>query len=237
VATLDIADVHVFLGDSYVIQGATLALDAGRTVAVIGSNGVGKTTLVRAVMGLTDPARRGAVRWRGADITRWPTWRRTHAGLGYVPQGRRIFPSLTVEENLRVALRQPTAASRPWTLERLYDTFPILAERRRQPGTTLSGGEQQMLAIARALAGNPDAILLDEPSEGLAPIVVERILGTLRALKEAGYAILLVEQNHRFVADLADEVYVMQAGRMVFHGPVASRDQVAALADRYLGVG
>jgi branched-chain amino acid transport system ATP-binding protein len=235
-AALDIADIHVFLGDSYIIQGASLALDSGRTVAVIGRNGVGKTTLVRSVMGLTDPARRGAIRWRGADITRWPTWRRTHAGLGYVPQGRRIFPSLSVEENLQVALRTATAAAPPWTLERIYGMFPILRERRRQPGTTLSGGEQQMLAIARALAGNPEAVLLDEPSEGLAPIMVERILEVLRTLKSAGYAFLLIEQNHRFVAELADEIYVMQAGRMVFHGSAMSRQQVEAVAERYLSI-
>ncbi len=234
---LEIDDIHVYLGDSYVIQGTTLALAEGRTLAVIGRNGVGKTTLLRAVMGLTDAARRGAIRWSGADITRWPAWRRAHAGIGFVPQGRRIFPSLTVEENLRVASRTTAAGVPDWTLERIYALFPVLGERRGQPGTTLSGGEQQMLAIGRALAGNPRMILLDEPTEGLAPIMVERVLAALLEIKRSGQALLLVEQNHRFAAALADEVHVMQSGKLVAHTAGATAEEVAALAERYLGVG
>jgi branched-chain amino acid transport system ATP-binding protein len=165
--------------------------------------------------------------------------RRRYHPLADVPQGRRIFPSLTVEENLRVAARGATAAAdgSAWTLDRIYALFPVLRERRGQAGTALSGGEQQMLAIGRALAGNPRMILLDEPTEGLAPIMVERVLAALLEIKRSGQALLLVEQNHRFAAALADEVHVMQSGTLVAHAAGASHEEVAALAERYLGVG
>jgi branched-chain amino acid transport system ATP-binding protein len=236
-AELRIDDVQIYLGDSYVVQGATLTVPEGRVVAVLGRNGVGKTTLLRAIMGLTEPARQGAILWDGADVTRRPAWQRTLAGIGYVPQGRRIFPSLTVEENLLVAKMPPRAGVAPWTVERLYTLFPNLAERRAQRGPALSGGEQQMLAIARALIGNPRLILLDEPTEGLAPIVIQRILEVLKEVRQQGLAMLLVEQNFRFAAALADEVNVMQAGRFVHRGENLSLSDITGLAERYLGVG
>src|SRR3954466_4736179 len=172
---LAIHDLHVYLGDSYVIQGATLDVDSNRAVAILGRNGVGKTTLLRAIMGLSDSPRNGTVRWGDMDMTRRPAWLRNAEGIAYVPQGRRIFPSLSVEENLRVAMRPPRPGVAPWTLDELFELFPNLHEGRRRPGSSLSGGEQQMLAIARALVSNPSLLLLDEPTEGLAPIVVQRI--------------------------------------------------------------
>ena len=237
-AELRIDDVHVYLGDSYVIQGATLTVPEGRAVAVLGRNGVGKTTLLRAIMGLTEPARQGTIHWNATDVTALPAWQRTLTGIGYVPQGRRIFPSLSVEENLLVARRAaPAGTADAWTVEKIYALFPNLAERRHQRGPALSGGEQQMLAIARALIGNPRLILLDEPTEGLAPIVVQRILEVLKEVRRQGLAMLLIEQNFRFAAALADEVNVMQAGRFVFRGENMSLAQMTAIAERYLGVG
>jgi branched-chain amino acid transport system ATP-binding protein len=235
--TLSLDDIHVFLGDSYVVQGVSLAVGEGRTVAILGRNGVGKTTLLRAVMGLTEPARRGAIRWDGADVTQQPAWRRALSGIGYVPQSRRIFPSLSVEENLLVARRKPLPGIAPWTIERLYALFPNLKERRLQRGTSLSGGEQQMLAVGRALIGNPRAVLLDEPTEGLTPALVAHMIEILREVRRTGHAILLVEQNFRFAAALADETHVMQAGRFVYRAGPMSEDDSVALAERYLGVG
>jgi branched-chain amino acid transport system ATP-binding protein len=235
--TLSLDDIHVFLGDSYVVQGVSLAVGEGRTVAILGRNGVGKTTLLRAVMGLTEPARRGTIRWDDADVTQHPAWRRALSGIGYVPQSRRIFPSLSVEENLLVARRKPLPGIEPWTIERLYTLFPNLKERRHQRGTSLSGGEQQMLAVGRALIGNPRAVLLDEPTEGLTPALVARMIEILREVRRAGHAILLVEQNFRFAAALADETHVMQAGRFVYRAGKMTEDDSVALAERYLGVG
>jgi branched-chain amino acid transport system ATP-binding protein len=236
-ATLELDDIHVFLGDSYVVQGVSLTIAEGRSAAILGRNGVGKTTLLRAVIGLTRPPRQGAISWDGAELTRAPAWQRSAAGFGYVPQGRRVFPSLSVEENLRVARRMPRAGLEPWTIDKLYALFPNLAARRAQRASALSGGEQQMLAIGRALIGNPRIILLDEPTEGLAPAFVARILDVLKAVREAGLAIVLVEQNFRFAASLADEIHVMQAGRFVFRGENLSEAELADLAERYLGVG
>jgi branched-chain amino acid transport system ATP-binding protein len=241
VCRLAVADAHVYLGDSYIIQGVSLAVADGRTVALLGRNGAGKTTLMRAIAGLTEPPRQGRIEWQGEDVSAWPAWRRARAGLGYVPQGRRVFSSLTVEENIEVAQRraQGDAASlpEPWTLERLYALFPVLGERRKRPAIHLSGGEQQMLAIARALAGNPRAILLDEPTEGLAPLMVEHVRGILASIRAAGLAVLLVEQDFRFAGAVADEILVMHAGRLVHAGRRPDEAQLRALAERYLGVG
>jgi branched-chain amino acid transport system ATP-binding protein len=233
---LRVDDLHVYLGDSYVIQGTSLAVGEGRAVAVLGRNGVGKTTLLRAIMGLTDPPRSGSVGWNGTDLVRMPAWARAAAGIAYVPQGRRIFPSLSVEENLLVAQRPPRPDGEPWTMEDLYELFPNLRERRHQPGTALSGGEQQMLALARALIANPRLVLLDEPTEGLAPIVVQRILHVLQAIRQKGLSLLLVEQNFRFATALTEEVLIMQAGRIVYRGENLTEAEVAEMAERYLGV-
>jgi branched-chain amino acid transport system ATP-binding protein len=235
-AQLQLDDLHVFLGDSYVVQGVSLAVAEGRSAVILGRNGVGKTTLLRAVMGLTEAPRHGAIRWDDSELTHAPAWRRSNAGLGYVPQGRRIFPSLTVEENLRVARRTPRPGLAPWTIERLYRLFPNLEARRQQRASVLSGGEQQMLAIGRALVGNPRIILLDEPTEGLAPAFVQRVLEVLQEVRRAGQAILLVEQNFRFAASLADEINVMQAGRFVFRGEKMSEGDLLDMAERYLGI-
>jgi branched-chain amino acid transport system ATP-binding protein len=231
---LEIKDLQIHLGGAYIIQGVTLAADTGRTAAILGQNGAGKTTLVRAIMGLTGIPSNGEIFWQGTNITRAPPWKRAHAGISYVPQSRRIFASLTVEENLRVAERQ--ASGKRWSISDVFRLFPNL-ERRRHLRSGLSGGEQQMLAIARALVGAPKLIILDEPTEGLSPVMVGRVLEVLQTLKREGYGILLVEQNFRFVAALADDVYLMQTGRMIFCGSSMTESEIANLAAAKLGVG
>jgi branched-chain amino acid transport system ATP-binding protein len=228
-------DIHAHLGGAYIIQGVTLQVQAGRTVVILGQNGAGKTTLVRALMGLTGPLSGGGIVWNDQDIARLPAWSRVDLGFGYVPQSRRIFPSLTVEENLRVASRADNGKVRRWTLAEVFALFPNLQERRHLR-SGLSGGEQQMLAIGRALMGCPQLIILDEPTEGLSPAMVARVREVLLELKQGGYSILLIEQNFRFAAAVADDVYFMQSGRMVFHGQAMSEAQIAEVAEAKLGM-
>jgi branched-chain amino acid transport system ATP-binding protein len=183
---------------------------------VLGRNGVGKTTLIDTIMGHTR-VRGGAIRLAGRDIVRWPPWRRSRAGLGYVPQEREIFPSLSVHEHLQIAARPGS-----WTIERALATFPALRERRRHQGDALSGGEQQMLAIARALVGNPKVLLMDEPTEGLAPVVVEQLAAVIRGLSDGAMAMLLVEQHAELALELAPRCIVMDRGRIVYDGSSAT---------------
>jgi branched-chain amino acid transport system ATP-binding protein len=204
-------------GDTIVLEGLEVALGASECLSVLGRNGVGKTTLIDTIMGHTR-VRAGAIRLAGRDIVRWPPWRRARAGIGYVPQEREIFPSLTVREHLRIAAR-----SGPWTIERAFGAFPALAERRHHRGDALSGGEQQMLAIARALVGNPRLLLMDEPTEGLAPIVVEQLTETIKELgRDQGIAIVLVEQHAELALEFAPRSIVMDRGRIVYDGPSAA---------------
>ncbi|MDR5708368.1 MAG: ABC transporter ATP-binding protein [Armatimonadota bacterium] len=229
---LEVEDIHTYYGESYVLQGLSLRVAEGQTVAILGRNGVGKTTLIRSLMGFTPP-RRGYIRFRGEEITHRPSHEIARKGIGLVPQGRRIFASLTVEENLRVAAHE---AERGWTLERVYDLFPQLRERRRLRGNRLSGGEQQMLAIGRALMTNPSLLLMDEPSEGLAPRLVQELGRTLQTLRAEGLSILLVEQNLPLALRVADFVYVMSKGTIVFEGTPAALRQAEDVRQRYLGV-
>ena len=233
---LEVSDLHVHLGGAYIIQGVTLLAEAGRTVAILGQNGAGKTTLVRSIMGVTGLPSRGEIFWHGANISRLPPWSRASMGISYVPQSRRIFSSLTVEENLLVAERHAVSDARRWSLAEIFKLFPNLEERRNLR-SGLSGGEQQMLAIGRALMGSPKLIILDEPTEGLSPVMVGRVLEVLQTLKREGYGILLIEQNFRFVASIADDIYLMQTGRMVFCGRSMTESAIADIATTKLGVG
>jgi branched-chain amino acid transport system ATP-binding protein len=205
-----------------VLYDVSLAASAGEVVALLGRNGAGKTTTLRSIMGLLPP-RAGHVRVRGRDVTGWPPYRVCRLGVGFVPEDRRIFADLTVEENLEVG-RRPARQNGPggaaWTPESLYEFLPALAERRFQMAGTLSGGEQQMLTIARTLMGNPDVLLLDEPSEGLAPVVVRGLLDRLLALKARGQAMLLSEQNLRFATRLCDRAYVLEQGHVRYSGTI-----------------
>ncbi len=228
---LTIDDVHTYYGDSYILQGVSLELKPGTVVALLGRNGVGKTTLVRSIMGLT-PAARGRILFKGADITRMPTWRIARAGIGLVPQGRRVFRSLTVGEHLQVTAR----GTGGWTLDRIVNLFPNLGSRMRSPGGKLSGGEQQMLAAARALVGNPDLLLMDEPTEGLAPLMVRDLGQAIASLKAAGTSILLVEQQLAFALRHADLVYIMSKGRIVHRCTPAELSADTETKSRYLGV-
>lgn len=230
---LSVDDVHTYYGDSYVLQGVSLRVGRGQLVAVLGRNGVGKTTLIRSVVGFTPP-RSGRIYLYGQDITLRPSHVIARMGVGLVPQGRRIFPSLTVEENLRVAAR--AAGANGWILDRVYELFPRLRERAHQRGGKLSGGEQQMLAIGRALMTNPSLLLLDEPSEGLAPKLVLDLAETLTRLKTQGLSILMVEQNLALAIRLADVVYVMSKGTIVFEGLPQELDRAGDVRQRYLGV-
>jgi branched-chain amino acid transport system ATP-binding protein len=230
---LRVEDVHTYYGDSYVLQGVSLRVAPGQLVAVLGRNGVGKTTLIRSVVGFTPP-RSGRIRLRGTDITHLPSHVIARMGVGLVPQGRRIFPSLTVEENLVVAARPDGGDA--WTLDRVYELFPRLRERAHHRGNKLSGGEQQMLAIARALMTNPKLLLMDEPSEGLAPKLVLDLAETLVRLKERGLSILMVEQNLPLALRLADYVYVMSKGTVVFEGTPDELRRAEGVRQRYLGV-
>lgn len=210
---LEVLDVHTYYGDSHVLQGVTLRAERGTVTAILGRNGVGKTTLCRSLVGLT-PARRGRVVFGGVDITALPPHRICVTGLSLVPQGRRIFSSLSVQENLAIAVREIHDVD-GWGLDKAYALFPRLAERRHNRGNELSGGEQQMLAIARALVANPVLLVMDEPTEGLAPALVAEVGALIRRLKDHGTSILLVEQNAAFAVKVSDYVHVMSKGTVV----------------------
>ena len=235
-AMLRVHDIHTYYGDSYVLQGISLEVRAGTAVALLGRNGMGKTTLIRSIIGFVRP-RRGRVAFAGRDITALPSHLIAHLGIGLVPQGRRIFPSLTVIEHLTVAARnRPANGAQAWTPERIFAIYPRLRERQGHRGGLLSGGEQQMLAIARALTTHPRLLLMDEPSEGLAPLLVKELGVSIRRLRAAGLSILLVEQNLPLALSVADEAYVLSKGRVVYHGTPAALSDDAAVKHRYLGV-
>jgi len=228
---LGVRDVHTAYGLSRVLFGVSLEVAAGECVCLLGRNGVGKSTTMRSIMGLTPP-QSGRITWKDTDITGWAPYRVAQAGIGFVPEDRRIFADLTVWENLDVASKRshPASASHPlhWTIERVFDLFPKLAELAHRNGGYLSGGEQQMLTIARTLMGNPSLLLLDEPSEGLAPLVVDHLREQIARLKREGLTILLAEQNTEFSLALADRVYVLEKGSIRFSGPAARlRDDTA----------
>ena len=229
---LELDNVHAYYGQSHVLHGVSMAVDKGEVVSLLGRNGAGKTTTVLTIMGYLAPDP-GTIIYAGANLKGLPPFALARRGFGFVPQERGIFPSLTVEENLTVAAL--TRAGH-WTLGRAYALFPRLEERRGNLGFQLSGGEQQMLAIARALMLNPDVILLDEPSEGLAPLIVEEIVGVLRTLKSEGLAVLLIEQNLRVALDLADRHYVMSKGTVCYTGTTTELEHNERVLREYLSV-
>jgi branched-chain amino acid transport system ATP-binding protein len=232
---LRIDGLEAFYGDSHVLHGVSFALRAGEVLALLGRNGAGKTTCISSIMGLLRP-RSGSIALFGQEIAGLPPEKISRAGIGLVPQGRRVFPSLSVRENLAVAEQRQTSVERPWTIERIFELFPHLGIRRRQLAGSLSGGEQQMLAIGRALMGNPGVLLMDEPSEGLAPLIVAEVGRTIGQLKAAGQSILLVEQNSRMALSLADHVVILNTGRVVFDGRVEEATADEDLIAQNLGV-
>jgi branched-chain amino acid transport system ATP-binding protein len=250
---LEVHELHTAYGLSRVLFGVSIEVDGGECIALLGRNGVGKTTTMRSIMGLTPPSA-GRVVWKGVDITRWPAYRVARAGIGFVPEDRRVFADLTVWENLDVARRMPGTASpggvdrssgraaattsdtRRWTIERVYDLFPKLGEISGRQAGFLSGGEQQMLTIARTLMGNPQLLLLDEPSEGLAPLVVDHLREQTARLKTEGLTILLAEQNVEFSLALADRVYVLEKGAIRFSGSAAELRDNEALRHELLAL-
>jgi branched-chain amino acid transport system ATP-binding protein len=228
---LRIEDLHTYYGASHVLQGVDLLLPTGTVAAVLGRNGVGKTTTMRSIMGLA-PARSGRITLGDSDITGLPPHQVARAGVGYVPEGRLIFPDLSVIENIRVAQRKPP---RRWTLDNLLALFPALAERASSKGSQLSGGEQQMLAIARALVTDPQVILLDEPSQGLAPKVVRDVAEVIGKLRAEGVTVLLVEQNLKLAERVADRMFIMVKGRVVYDAPPERfRAELDEIRSRYL---
>ncbi len=229
---LELKDVHTYYGDSYVLRGVDLQVAPGRAVALLGRNGMGKTTTIRSIMGLAKP-RRGVITFKNEDITGRKSYQIAQMGIGLVPQGRDIFPSLSVRENLTMAAR-PAGKSEGWTLDMVYEHFPILKERANLKGTLLSGGEQQMLAIARALMINPDLLLMDEPSEGLAPRIVEQVGDIILQLKARGISILLVEQNTPLALRVADEAFIISKGQIVFHGTCRQLEEDEETKVKYL---
>ena len=228
-SALSAEGLHTYYGKSHILHGVSLDVAEGKITALLGRNGAGKTTTLRSLMGLT-PARDGKITIFGEDTTRWPTFRIAALGVGYVPEGRRIFANLSVEENLKVPLERPG----PWTIARIYELFPRLAERRANRGRQLSGGEQEMLSIARALLLNPRLLILDEPSQGLAPLIVREVFRIVARMRGEGISILLVEQNARMSLEIADHAYVLDDGAVVYSGPArelaADEARVRALA-------
>jgi len=234
---LELTDVHVRYGNIRALQGVSLRVDTGELIALIGANGAGKTTTLRAISGLLRPSQ-GAITFDGTDLTSASTDRIVGLGISHCPEGRRIFGSLTVAENLRLgAVSVSDAAVAAAELENVFALFPLLKERLGQAGGTLSGGEQQMLAIGRALMSRPRLLLLDEPSLGLAPLMVERIFETITELKRQGRTILLVEQNVHQALDVADRAYVLETGRIMLEGPAETLRHDAKVEQSYLGVG
>jgi len=235
VRLLEVEGLHAFYGKSHVLHGVSFDVAAGRITTLLGRNGAGKTTTLRSIMGLVPP-RSGSIRLEGEEMAGQPPHRVFRMGVGYVPEGRQIFPHLDVGENLHLA-EQPGRQGQRWTIERVFELFPVLRERVRQKGRSLSGGEQQMLAIGRALVGNPRLLVLDEPTQGLAPLLVRELAQLLVRLKEHGLTILLVEQNARVALGIADEVLVLARGTVVFAGPTEEfRQREDEIKGRYLAV-
>jgi branched-chain amino acid transport system ATP-binding protein len=234
-ALLELEGVETCYGLSQVLFGMTLAVGAGEMVTLMGRNGMGKTTTVRSIMGLTQ-ARAGAIRFRGRDIREFPSYRIAQLGIGLVPEGRQIFPNLTARENLVAAAANRDGASDPWTLERVCALFPRLAERLSNMGNLLSGGEQQMLAIGRALMTNPRLVILDEATEGLAPLIRDEIWRCLVSLKAAGQAVLVIDKNVGALCAIADRHYVIERGRVVWRGSSAELSAAPEVRRRYLGI-
>lgn len=229
---LEVADIHTYYGDSHVLQGVTLSAVQGSLVAVVGRNGMGKTTLIHSIIGF-NPPRLGEIRYKGQKITHLRTFDIARLGIGFVPQGRRIFSSLTTKETIVIAARKGASQ---WTLDRLLSTFPPLKKRLHSRSANLSGGEQQMLSISRALAGHPDLILMDEPSEGLAPIIVQQIEKIIAEIKTEGISIVLVEQNLALALELADYIYVMSKGTIAYESDPRELSENTDVKSRYLGV-
>jgi branched-chain amino acid transport system ATP-binding protein len=232
-AILDVQDIHTYYGDAYVLQGLSLQLEQGHILGLLGRNGVGKTTLVNSIVGF-NPPRRGKIIFKGNDITRSASFETVRSGMGLVPQGRRVFPTLTVEENLLVA--EGHTERHGWNLQRVYKLFPRLHERRSQRAKTLSGGEQQMLAIGRGLMTNPDCLIMDEPSEGLAPIIIQGLWEAISTLKKEGLSILLVEQNAHLALKLVDFVHVMSKGQVVYSARPEELRVNEEIKSNYLGI-
>jgi branched-chain amino acid transport system ATP-binding protein len=232
-AILEVDDIHTYYGDAYVLQGLSLKLEQGQILGLLGRNGVGKTTLVNSIVGFNRP-RRGRIVFKGDDITQISSFETVRRGMGLVPQGRRVFPTLSVEENLMVAEHAPERHG--WNLKRVYDLFPRLLERRNQRSKTLSGGEQQMLAIGRGLMTNPDCLIMDEPSEGLAPIIIQGVWEAIGKLKAEGMSILLVEQNAALALKLVDHVHVMSKGQVVYSAKPEELWANNEVKSSYLGI-
>jgi branched-chain amino acid transport system ATP-binding protein len=234
--TLSLTDVNTFYGDSHILNNVSMQIDATVPTALLGRNGAGKTTLVRSVMGFTR-ARSGEIRWSGTPVQDLPPYRVSRSGLAVVPQGRHIFKSLTVAENLKIAGRGGRhAPDRRFDLDRVFELFPRLRERAGNYGDQLSGGEQQMLAIGRALMTNPSFILMDEPSEGLAPIIVDALAETIRSLRDLGLGLLLVEQNLRLALDCTEHAFVLSKGEVVWSGPISTIRDDHELRKKHLAV-
>ena len=232
---LELKGVNAFYGKAHVLDDLGFTVGRGKVVALLGRNGAGKTTTMKSIMQLVPP-RSGRVTYQGQDITGWPPHRVAKAGLGYVPEERRIFTQLTVLENLEVGRQPPREGCVAWTKEQLFDLFPNLAERRGNRGKALSGGEQQMLTIARTLMGNPALVLLDEPSEGIAPVIVEQMARVILTLKDEGLTVLLSEQNLHFAQAVADQVVIIESGTRKFAGSLAELQAQPEIRDAYLSV-
>jgi len=232
---LSVVDLHAYYGRAHILHGVSLEARPGEVVALLGRNGAGKSTAMKAIMGLVTPAR-GEVSFEGRRIERLPPYRIARLGLGYVPEERRIFTELSVMENLEVGRQKPRSGAPAWDADRLFALFPNLGRMRERPGGRMSGGEQQMLTIARTLMGNPRCVMLDEPSEGLAPIIVEQMAHSIRALKGEGMSVLLCEQNLHFCQSVADRAYIIEKGQIRFGGSMAELAADASLREQYLSV-
>lgn len=232
---LELSGVNSFYGKAHVLNDLSFTVARGQVVALLGRNGAGKTTTMKSIMQLVPP-RGGSVTFQGQDITGLPTHKVAKMGLGYVPEERRIFTDLTVLENLEVGRQPPRVGTHPWTIEQLFELFPNLAERRNNRGKALSGGEQQMLTIARTLMGNPSFVLLDEPSEGIAPVIVEQMARVIVQLKQDGLTVLLSEQNLHFARAVADMAVIIEGGSQKFNGTLAELNANPEVRDAYLSV-
>ena len=232
---LELKEINTFYGGAHILHGISLHISAGEVVSLLGRNGAGKTTTIKSSIGLVRP-RKGTITFLGHETTSWPTHKICQLGLGYVPEERRIFSDLTVIENLEVGRRPAQNDIPAWSVKNLFELFPNLAERKNNLGGQLSGGEQQMLTIARTLMGNPQLILLDEPSEGIAPVIVEKMAEVIREFKSAGLTVLLSEQNLHFAKLVSDRAYIIESGQICYDGTIAEIEENTEIREKYLAI-